>query len=160
MPPRLPDDQREAILADIRAGGKSRNQVARDHGVSVGTVSNIAKQAGLTDAFDRSQTKNATEAAVADNKALRASTSRRFLEEANRLLDELHTPHMVFNIGGKDNVYTEHLLPEPPTVDKRNLIVSAATAFDKHMAAERHDSDDQHGLSAVDDWLRGVIGGQ
>lgn len=159
MPPRLPDGQREAILADINAG-KARNRIARDHDVSPGTVSNIAKRAGVTDAFDRTQTKNATEAAVADNKALRASTSRRFLEEANALLDDLHKPHIVFNIGGKDNIYTEHLLDRAPTGDLRNLVVSAATAFDKHLAAERHDSDDQHGLSAVDDWLRSVVGGQ
>lgn len=141
MPPPLDPAKRAAILADIKAGAKSRNQIARDHKVSTGTVSNIAKEAGVTGAFDRAATKNATEAAIADNKALRAKVSRRFLDECNRFLDDLHKPHTVFNFGGKDNSYNERTFDEPPTADKRNLIISAATAFDKHLVAERHDAD-------------------
>lgn len=136
---RIPDDKRNAIADDIRAG-KPRNQIARDHDISAGTVTNIAREIGLTSAFDRSATKNATAAAVADNRAWRALTSRRFLKKANDLLDQMDQPHIVFNIGGKDNVYTEHLMDRPPTADLRNLIVSAATAFDKHLAQDRHDA--------------------
>ena len=65
---RIPDDKREAIAADIRAG-KARNQIALDHGVSAGTVTNIAGEFGLTEAFDRSATKKATEAKAVDHKA-------------------------------------------------------------------------------------------
>lgn len=153
---RISDTKRQAIAADIRAG-KARNQIALDHGVSAGSVTNIAREFELTDAFDRSATKNATEAAVADNKARRAEISRKFLEKADKLLDQMEQPHIVFNIGGKDNVYTEHLMDAPPTADIRNLMTSAAIAFDKHMAADRHDNDDQ-GLAAVDAWLRTMLG--
>ncbi|MER7206355.1 hypothetical protein ABT340_04750 [Streptosporangium sp. NPDC000239] len=156
MPRAIPDDVRDAILDSIRAGGK-RNAIARQHGVSVGTVTNIAQRAGLTGAFDRSATKNATEAKKADNAALRASTSRRFLEEANRFLDDLHRPALIWNFGGKDNTFNSKELPEPPTADKRNLIVSAATAIDKHLAVEKHDnSGESH--AAVDQWLEGMTG--
>jgi hypothetical protein len=134
----IPEDKRQAILADIRAG-KARNTIAREHRVGAGTVTKIAQDAGLQ--FDRSAVKRATEARIADQRAQRATTSQRFLDETNRLLDEVHEPHMVFNIGGRDNVYTEHLLDEPPTADKRNLIVAAATAFDKHLKADLHDSE-------------------
>lgn len=109
--------------------------------MSVGSVTNIARENDVTEAFDRSTTERATRAKVADQRAQRAVTSQRFLDEANALLDEVHRPHIVFNIGGRDNVYTEHLMAEPPTADKRNLIVSAATAFDKHLKADLHDSD-------------------
>ncbi len=140
MPPRIPDDKRSAILADIEAGKKGRNQIARDHGVGVGTVTKIAKDAGVTTAFDRADLKKATEAAALDNKALRVRTARRFLDKANELLDQMDEPHLVFNFGGKDNTYEEHLLNKPPTGDLKNLMVSAATAIDKHLVLERHDS--------------------
>lgn len=150
----IPEDKRQAITADIRAG-KTRNAIARERNVAAGTVTKIAQEAGLN--FDRSATKRATEAKVADQRAQRAVTSQRFLDKANDLLDQMDMPHMVFNIGGKDNVYTEHLMDVPPTGDLRNLMVSAGVAFDKHLAADRHDSDDQ-GLAAVDAWLRTMLG--
>jgi hypothetical protein len=152
VPPRLPDDKRAAIQADIEASQKSRNQIARDHDVSVGTVTNIAKAAGLTTAFDRSQTKTATEAKKADNAALRASTSRRLLEKANELLDQMDQPHVAFHFGGKDNTYNEKQLDRPPVADLRNLMTAAAVAVDKHLVIEKHDnSGESH--AAVDAWL-------
>lgn len=153
---RIPDDKRRAIADDIRAG-KARNQIARDHHVSVGSVTNIARENQISDAFDRSATKRATEAAVADLKAERAVTSRRFLEETNRALDRLNRPYLVYAFAGKDGLYREHELELPPAGELRNLITSAAVAFDKHLAADKHDSDDQ-GLAAVDAWLRTMLG--
>lgn len=157
MPTRLPDDKRDAIIADIH-NGHGRNAIARAHAVSPSTVTAIAREAGIDDAFDRAATKKATQATLDDNKARRAALARRMLDKANDLLDQMDQPHLVFNIGGKDNVYTEHTMPSPPTGDLRNLMVAAATAIDKHLVLERHDSDTQ-GLSAVDAWLRDVLGG-
>jgi hypothetical protein len=137
---RISDTKRQAIAADIRAG-KARNQIALDHGVSAGSVTNIAREFELTEAFDRSATKHATEAAVADNRAWRAVTSRRFLEEANKALDRLHEPYLVYGFGGKENTYNEHELPAPPAGELRNFMTGAAVAFDKHLAADRHDAD-------------------
>jgi transposase-like protein len=142
VPPRIPDDKRAAIVADIRAGAKGRNQIARDHGVALSTVTKIAQDSGSTTAFDRTQMENATRAAAIDSKALRVQTARRFLDKANQLLDQMDQPHLVFNFGGKDNTYEEHLLSAPPTGDLKNLMVSAATAIDKHLVLERHDASD------------------
>jgi len=155
MPAPLAPQKRAAILEDIRAG-KTRNRTARDHGVSFSTVTKIAGEERIS--FDRSQTKSATDAAVADARAIRAATSRRFLDEANKLLDELHQPHTAYSFGGKENTYNEHEFPEPPVDAKRTLITAAAIAYDKHLAQERHDADDGTGLSAVDAWLRGMLG--
>jgi transposase-like protein len=149
VPPRLPDDKRAAILADIKAGTKGRAQIARDHGVNPQTVGNIAKRAGVVDAFSRLQTENATRAAAIDSKALRVSTARRFLDKTNELLDQMDEPHLVFNFGGKDNTYEEHLLKKPPTGDLKNLMVSAATAIDKHLVLERHDSASSDAASSL-----------
>lgn len=154
--PRPPIDPtiRAAIIADFTTD-RARNQIARDHRVSASTVTKIAQEVGHV--FDRTATKHATAAAVVDNKARRAAISRKFLEKADKLLDQMEQPHLVFSFGGKDNSYNERTLDAPPTADIRNLMTSAAIAFDKHMAADRHDSDDQ-GLAAVDEWLRTMLG--
>ncbi|MFE3449641.1 hypothetical protein ACFXJ8_11965 [Nonomuraea sp. NPDC059194] len=151
----LNDKARAAILRDIESGEKSCRSIATEHGVAPSTVAKIARDNGL--GFERTKTKNATEAKKADNAALRASTSRRFLEEANRFLDDLHKPALVWNFGGKDNTFNSKELPAPSTADKRNLIVSAATAIDKHLVIEKHDSSGES-HAAVDAWLTEMTG--
>lgn len=139
MPKPLPPDLRNAIAEAIRAGGK-RNQIAREHGVSPSTVSKIARDDGLTNAFDRTHTENATRAKQADNRAMRAELARRLLVKANEFIDLMDQPHKVFNFGGKDNTYNEKTLPRPPASDLRNLMTAAAVAIDKHVVIERLDS--------------------
>lgn len=157
MPASLAPEKRAAILADIRAG-KPRNQIARDHGVSAGTVTNIARENNEAGAFDRSATKTATAAATADSAAVRAATSRRFLDECNRLLDDLHKPFTAYSFGGRDNTYAEHGFTEPPVDAKRTMITAAAIAYDKHLAQERHDATGAEGASDVDRWLVMMMG--
>lgn len=140
MPPRIPDDKRAAIITDIRAGHLGARKIAAKHGVAPSTVTKLAGEAGIDDAFERSQTKNATAAAVVDNKALRILAAQRLIRKAHDLIDQMDQPHIVFNIGGKDNTYEEHLMAKPPTADLRNLMVTAATAIDKHLVLERHDA--------------------
>lgn len=140
MPPRLPDDKRAAILADIRAGRLGARKIAAKHGVAPSTVTKLAGEAGIEGAFERSQTKNATAAAIVDNKALRVLAAQRLIVKAHETLDQMDQPHIAFNFGGKDNTYEEHLMPKPPTGDLRNLMVIAATAIDKHLVLERHDA--------------------
>jgi transposase-like protein len=149
VPPRIPDDTRASILAAVRAGAKGRNQIARDHGVALSTVTKLAKEAGVTDAFDRAQTKNATTAALVDNKAQRVLAARRLIAKAHDLLDQMDQPAIVFNFGGKDNTYEEHQLAKPPVADLRNLMVTAATAIDKHLVLERHDATDPDTMGSL-----------
>lgn len=141
MPPRIPDETREAILEDVQSGQLARNAIARKHKVGPATVSRIADEAGLDQPFDRTETKNATQARQADNRRRRAELSSRLLVKAGQLLDDMDRPAIVWNIGGKDNTYTEHPMPKPPTGDLRNLMVTAATAIDKHVVLERIDAD-------------------
>jgi hypothetical protein len=159
MPKALAPDKRERILADIRAGGKSRNQIARDHQVSVGSVTNLSRTVS-DHAFDRSATKKATEAAVADSAALRAATSRRFLVKANELLDQMDEPFLAFSFGGRENSYNEHQFGKPTVDALRTMMTTAAIAFDKHMAQEKHDSSGIDGVSSVDSWLAAMVDGE
>lgn len=69
-PTPIPHAKRGAILVDIRGGLLGRNAIARAHGVSAGTVTNIARQAGAF--FERCvHTATATEARRIDLAALR-----------------------------------------------------------------------------------------
>lgn len=140
MPKPLPADKRAAILKDIQAGQKSRNQIARDHGVSVSTVSGIAKDAGLTDAFDRSKTKSATRAREVDCKALRAQLKQDLLEDAQRLRARAWKPYQVVvsTPQGADIVTLE----EPPLAEVRSAFTAIGIAIDKSIVLERHDSAD------------------
>jgi hypothetical protein len=131
-------EERERVR-QLHAEGRSRNEIARELGRGVATVTRIAQASGLK--FDREQTKAATTAAVADNKAIRTATSRRFLDEANKALDRLSAEYLVHAFGGKDNDYNEHTLQLPPAGETRNLMTAAAVAFDKHLAADKHDAD-------------------
>lgn len=149
MPPRLPDDKRAAILTDIRTGNLGAREIARRHGVAPSTVTKLAETERIEGAFERSQTENATRAVIADSKAARAAIAKRLLAKADQLLDQMDQPHVVFNIGGKDNIYTEHLMDRPPTADLRNLMVTAATALDKHLALDRHDATDPGGVASL-----------
>ncbi|GAB3224170.1 hypothetical protein GCM10027447_12520 [Glycomyces halotolerans] len=141
MPPRIPDDKRAEILKDIESGKLSRNAIARKHHVGPATVSRIADEARLDQPFDRTETKNATEARQADNRARRAELSSRMLKKAGQLLDQMDRPHLAHSFGGKENSYNEHLLDKPPTGDLRNLMITAATAIDKHVVLEKVDAD-------------------
>lgn len=119
MPPRIPDDQRAAILTDIKAG-KPRNEIARKHGRSPGTISNIATDAGLTDAFDRTSTKMATEARTADNRAARSIEATESLTIASSLRSRILEAD-----GGRD---------------AQGWATAYGIMSDKHMAFEKFDA--------------------
>lgn len=120
MPAPLPDDKRAAILADIKAGTGTCRGIARKHGVSRSTVSKIASDAGLTDAFGRQQTKAATEARIADAAAERASLSTDSLAAARAAL--------------------AHMYEALSKASARDAAVIFGIFVDKHLALERHDS--------------------
>lgn len=142
MPPAVPENERARILDDIRAGQLSRNAIARKHKRSVSTVTNIAKAAGNADAFDRSHTENATRARRTDLAAARSELAERWMRVANDVLDQLGQPYTVWAFAGKDGVWRERTLPRPPAPELRNLIVSAATATDKHLVLDKHNTGD------------------
>jgi transposase-like protein len=158
MPKPLSTRKRSAVLADIkaaRANGTSVRQIARDHGVSPSSVTKIAAEYGIADAFGRSQTENATRAREVDCKALRAQLKVDLLHDAQRLRGRAWSPYtvVVSTPEGAERV----TLDEPPLPDVRAAYTAIGIAVDKSAALERHDSDDS-GMSAVDAWLRGMLG--
>jgi Helix-turn-helix domain len=148
-------DAERTRIRQLHARGLSCAQIAAELGRSKSAVSRQCAAMGLR--FDREQTKAATAAVVADSASLRAQTGRRFLDKCNHLLDMMDEPFTAFNFGGKDNTYEEHEFDKPPVDALRSLMQSAAQAFDKHMAQDKHDADAGN-LNDVDAWLAWMSG--
>lgn len=155
MAAKLTDDERQAIV-DLIETGKSARDVAREAGRSVDTISRIARDIGWQ--FGRPNLVRAREARSAYAAERRASIASRITEEVELLLDQLHGEYLAFNFGGKDNTYEEHTLAEPPIEAKRAILQSVATAVRTVLDIDRHDNRADSGASAVDDWLRSIIG--
>lgn len=134
----------------------SRNDIARQTGVSAGTVTNTCKANGLT--FDRSATKDATRARVEDNKAKRAAIIARLYARSEKILDRLEAPtYMVRMMGptGSEKVYDE----APPAADERSLATSIGIYLDKAARLEDYDKSGDESGAAVDKWLAHMMGG-
>jgi len=151
---RLTHQERQAIADDIRAG-HTRNDIARRHQRSAGTVTSIAQAEGLS--FDRSATKDACEAKRVDNAARRAALVSGLLDDAERLRGQLFAPTKAFNFGGKENTYAEVELDEPTFADKRHIAGAVRMLLTTSIDLERVDAQGDD-FAAVDSWLRSVVG--
>lgn len=152
--PSITEAQRQQIL-DLHAAGTSRNDIARQVGVSGSTVTKTVTDAGGT--FDRTATTAATEARKADAAALRAQLELDYLEDAQRLRAQLWQPCKAFNFGGKDNTYAETNLTEPVFADKLKIMQASttATAASLRIEAARADGGLTAARSLVDNLLVG-----
>ncbi|MEV8623398.1 helix-turn-helix domain-containing protein [Streptomyces sp. NPDC051079] len=119
-------DEERAEICRLHAEGHGRNEIARRIGRSARTISEQATKLGLT--FDRTMTEEATRARMADLAEKRAILAEALTDDALRLSAQMWEPAVVFNIGGKDNTYTEQDVPEPPAADKRQLMAAATAA--------------------------------
>ncbi len=141
MPAPLAPSKRAAILKDIkaaRAHGKSAGQIARAHGVARSTVTKIAGEEGLPDAFERSQVLKAARAKQSDNKAKRAQLQSDLLDDAQKLRHRAWSPYkLVVGSAEGAEVVTLEL---PPLPDVRAAYTSIGIIVDKSVAIEKHDS--------------------
>lgn len=127
-----------AVEADIRAGELSRNEIARKHGISTGSVTNIAKRAGLTTAFDRAATARAHAARVADQRALRSQR----LEALGRLADDMVArsfERYAVVANGPDGPETVYL-PKPPLREAEAAGRTMRSWLDAQVMIERHEA--------------------
>ncbi|WP_242890783.1 hypothetical protein [Actinomadura litoris] len=159
MPPRIDDATRAKVLKAIKAGKLSRNAIARKHGVSVGTVTNIAKAAGLTSAFDRSngKTARATQARKFDALAARAKLLVDLYGDAQRFRERAWSPYTQIVVGqmGPELVTTKL----PPIRDQQAAYTALAIALDKALKIEEVNTGDgaEQGKTMVGD-LRAALG--
>lgn len=118
-------------IRELHAQGKGRNEISRIVGRSLRTISVHAAKMNLS--FDRTMTEDATRARKADLEERRVILAEALQGDAERLSSQLWEPSKVFNIGGKDNTYTEHDVDEPPADAKKALMAAAGIAVEKSL---------------------------
>lgn len=84
----LSEEQREAVLEAARRPGATRNGVARETGVSEGSVTSICTAAGIS--FDRSLTEAAVRARVVDLKAARLGLATSVIDDVQVARHRMH----------------------------------------------------------------------
>ena len=134
--------QLDQQLRDLHAQGLSLRECATRIGRSRSGVGDHAKALGLT--WDRSKTKDATAARVADNRATRSTIEAGLLADVQRLRGQMFAPCKAFNFGGKDNTYVEVALEQPTFVDQLKIMQAATIAVDRSLKIAVHDSDSSH----------------
>ncbi|MGN7947491.1 hypothetical protein ACTJKH_01965 [Microbacterium sp. 22215] len=144
----ISDDQKARVLA-FHTEGLARNEFARRVGISAGSVTNICRDAGLT--FDRSETKQATEARQVDLAAGRIRPAEKMLAASEDMLDRIDDEYVVYNFGGKDNTFEQRTLDSAPVEVRRNVITTAGITFDKlTRIVEKSDSGLKQAVGVLD----------
>lgn len=152
-----PPEAREAALADVRAGGKSLTQIAKDHNIPKGTISKWVKAAGITNAFDRSPTEAATRANVIDARARRVQLQSDLLDDAQRLRKRAWSRYEVVTENRQAGPQTI-TLDLPPAQDVRAFYAAIGIAADKSMRLEQYDNtgSDADAKSMIGDLAEGI----
>lgn len=134
----ITDAERERVQ-QLHARGLGRNDIARELGRSVSTISAVAKQLGLS--FDRSKTAAATAAKVVDAKAKRAQLMTDLLDDAEKLRAQLFAQAHVYAFGGKENTFAEAYIDQPSFRDQRDIMAAVNTALGASLRLDQHDGD-------------------
>lgn len=149
----ITDAQRKQVLT-LHAQGHARNEIARTVGISAGSVTNICRAADRS--FDRSGTKQATEARQIDLAAGRVRLAEKMLAASESMLDRIDEPYLVYSFGGRDNDYNEHELASAPVEVRRNIITTAGITFDKlTRIVEKSDSGLEQAAGVLDQIAEG-----
>ena len=145
-------------LADLHAKNLTLTACAHQMGRSSSAVSRRSKILNLM--WDRSKTRVATQANIADNKSRRAAIEAGLLDDVQRLRGQMFAPCKAFNFGGKDNTYNEVALDQPVFADQLRIMQAATTAVDRSLKIAVHDADTSANLAAVDKWLTHMTGSE
>ncbi|UFQ18246.1 MULTISPECIES: helix-turn-helix domain-containing protein [Streptomyces] len=151
----------DAELAEIirlHGEGKGRNEIARLIGRAQPTASIVCSDEGLV--FDVTMTEEATRHRAAQLADRRAMLAEALQDDAERLTAQLRAPARVYRIGGSSNFYTKCQVDELPADAKKDLMGAAGIAIAKSLKLVPPEREDTEGLAAVDQWLRGMIGGE
>lgn len=158
----ITDEQRAQVLRLARDGNLSRNQIAKDTGVSAGSVTNITKAAGIS--FDRTATEQAVKSRKADLAARRTELQLQMLEDAARLRLQLWAPATYRELGKFSDAkgqggtggasWTEVVTwtqPQPNVADQLKLVqaTSLAITTEAKMAAAAGDTDTEQGKAML-----------
>ncbi|MGW6481308.1 helix-turn-helix domain-containing protein [Streptomyces sp. NPDC055059] len=124
-------DKERAEIIRLHGERLGRNEIARSLGRAQRTISLICAEEGLV--FDVTMTEEATRHRMANLAERRALLAEALQGDAERLTEQMWQPAKVYNFGGKDNTYEERDVDEPPTMDKKALMIAASAAIDRSL---------------------------
>lgn len=142
-------------LRKLHAEGVSQGKMAKELGVSRTTVATWSRRLGLS--YDTTAVVAANKAAGVNLAEGRIRLAEKMLAAAEGMLDRIDDQYLVYNFGGKDNDYNEHTLDEAPVEVKRNILTSAAIAFDKITKIVDSDPDIGSAETAIRAVQRGLM---
>jgi hypothetical protein len=134
-------EKREAIERDLRArwGTVSTRAFGTEHGVSDTTIRKIAGEIGLTSDVARERTEKAASARRATFAQQRAEIAQQMLDEARAALAEIKRGSVVTGISFGEVICRR--VTETTARDRRELLVAAGIALDKHRMLDQYDTD-------------------
>lgn len=131
MPRPITETDRRAVRRH-HAAGMTRNAIAKKIKRSPSTVSNIARDLGLT--FERgAEVVAATEARRIDLAARRITLAEDLHQDAEKLRAQLWEPCTVGEFAGKEGEWHTADLPRPRFGDQRAILGAAGVAIDRSL---------------------------
>lgn len=126
----------KARIKELAAAGWSRNAIARELGISNGSVTRHAPK----DAFDRQPTAAATQAKQADNRERRAVLVDLMLSQAERTLRRIQAPTYTHRVKVADSTFvvTDQ---QVDSEDERNHLTGVAALMASVARLEALDTD-------------------
>lgn len=146
-PPRIPQSDRDRI-ADLHAQGYGRNEIARQVGRSLGTVTKVCQELGLS--FDRAQMPGVAAGNVArqeDLKARRLALQSRLLARAEHIFTRLEAPKFTTLTKAEYGVEVESTLGFVPARDEKDLVWAIGSCLANEERLERINGDGGDGAA-------------
>lgn len=154
----LTDDEKQRI-AELLEQELSYAQVAKQTGRSVGSVSRVAKAIGYSAPQSRADlTRNARQKRSAFCAERRAEQAAKMAERVDAVLDRFTQPCVVYAFGGRHGDFSSHEFDEPPPAELLKLAQTVSSLTSTIIKIDQHDNRADEDLSAVDRWLRSMMG--
>lgn len=128
----------EARLRQLHADGVSRNEIARQMGWAVGTITARAQRLGLS--FDRSSTRAAVEARQVDLRDRRQRLQEGLLDLAEEQMTRARGRYQVVAFTPTGDIVTEWLRL-PPARETKDLTTSAMSVLTRFDQKAKDDGD-------------------
>lgn len=154
----LTDDERNLII-ELAEQGLGRNEIAAEVGRSAGTVTKVVKAAGL--AFDREQTRVATEARRLDLAAVRTLLEQESWVQFGSVLKRLEQPATLIQFAPTLGEWVEHQVPTAPAKDLADLARAAKDLAQaaKYLADANREEQSDNSMDGLDSWLAAEVDG-
>ncbi|MET8185715.1 hypothetical protein ABZV15_07945 [Streptomyces sp. NPDC005246] len=138
----------EETLRQLHADGVSRNEISRQMGWGLGTISNHAQRLGLS--FDRSATRAAVEARQVDLREQRQRAQQVLMDHFFHQMERARSRYLLTTFDHVGTFVAESV-PEPPARETKDLTSAAVQAL---TAAEKLTGD--NGREQAQGLLRGL----